>query len=83
MSTHLLKDSAPLQNFIGGQYVPAHGAGRMPLLDPVTEDAYGELPVSDVTDVDAAGVPHHGEEGLATVRPAGGHVVSSWSERCR
>ena len=54
MSTHLLKDSAPLQNFIGGQYVPAHGAGRMPLLDPVTEDAYGELPVSDVTDVDAA-----------------------------
>ncbi|MFC7942227.1 gamma-aminobutyraldehyde dehydrogenase [Microbacterium oxydans] len=54
MSTHLLKDSAPLQNFIGGQYVPAHGAGRMPLLDPVTEDAYGELPVSDVTDADAA-----------------------------
>ncbi|PRA80315.1 gamma-aminobutyraldehyde dehydrogenase [Microbacterium sp. MYb66] len=54
MSSHLLKNSAPLQNFIGGRYVPARGEGRMPLIDPVTEDAYGELPVSDVSDVDAA-----------------------------
>lgn len=43
-----------LQNFIGGQYVPVSGQGRMPLIDPVTEEAYGELPVSDTSDVDAA-----------------------------
>ena len=54
MSSHLLKNSAPLQNFIGGRFVPAGGAGRMPLIDPVTEEAYGELPLSDVGDVDAA-----------------------------
>ena len=54
MSSHLLKNSAPLQNFIGGRYVPASGADRMPLVDPVTEETYGELPVSDGSDVDAA-----------------------------
>lgn len=43
-----------LQNFIGGQYVPLSGQKRMPLIDPVTEEAYGELPVSDASDVDAA-----------------------------
>lgn len=43
-----------LQNFIGGRYVTANGDGRMPLIDPATEEVYGELPVSDVTDVDAA-----------------------------
>jgi betaine-aldehyde dehydrogenase len=43
-----------LQNFIGGQYVPVSGQGRMPLIDPVTEETYGELPVSDASDVDAA-----------------------------
>ncbi len=43
-----------LQNFIGGQYVPVNGQGRMPLIDPVTEETYGELPVSDTSDVDAA-----------------------------
>lgn len=43
-----------LQNFIGGQYVPVNGQGRMPLIDPVTEETYGELPVSDTADVDAA-----------------------------
>ncbi len=43
-----------LQNFIGGQYVPVGGQGRMPLIDPVTEETYGELPVSDTSDVDAA-----------------------------
>jgi len=43
-----------LQNFIGGQYVPVSGQTRMPLIDPVTEEAYGELPVSDASDVDAA-----------------------------
>ena len=44
----------PLQNFIGGRRVPVNGAGRMPLIDPATEETYGELPVSDATDVDAA-----------------------------
>ncbi len=43
-----------LQNFIGGQYVPVNGQGRMPLIDPVTEETYGEMPVSDTSDVDAA-----------------------------
>lgn len=43
-----------LQNFIGGQRVPVNGQGRMPLIDPATEETYGELPVSDGSDVDAA-----------------------------
>lgn len=43
-----------LQNFIGGQYMPVNGQGRMPLIDPATEETYGELPVSDASDVDAA-----------------------------
>lgn len=43
-----------LQNFIGGQYVPVSGQERLPLIDPVTEETYGELPVSDASDVDAA-----------------------------
>lgn len=54
MPTDLLKNAAPLQNFIGGRYVPANGAGRVPLLDPATEEPYGEIPVSDTGDVDAA-----------------------------
>lgn len=43
-----------LQNFIGGRYAPVTGQGRVPLIDPVTEETYGELPVSDTSDVDAA-----------------------------
>ncbi len=43
-----------LQNFIGGRAVTASGSGRLPLIDPVTEEAYGEIPISDRTDVDAA-----------------------------
>ena len=54
MPSHFPENSAPLQNFIAGRFVPVSGAGRMPLIDPVTEDTYGELPVSDVSDVDAA-----------------------------
>ncbi|WP_223622525.1 gamma-aminobutyraldehyde dehydrogenase [Microbacterium sp. EST19A] len=54
MLSDLLKDSATLQNFIGGRYVPAAGGERMPLLDPVTEETYGEIPLSDAGDVDAA-----------------------------
>lgn len=54
MLTELLTDAAPLQNFIGGRYVPAFGAGRMPLIDPATEEVYGEIPLSDAADLDAA-----------------------------
>lgn len=54
MLSDLLKDSVTLQNFIGGRYVPAAGVGRMPLLDPATEETYGEIPLSDAGDVDAA-----------------------------
>ena len=43
-----------LQNFIGGRLVAVNGRGRMPLIDPATEESYGELPVSDGSDVDAA-----------------------------
>lgn len=43
-----------LQNFIGGRSVPVNGAGRLDLIDPATEEVYGELPISDASDVDAA-----------------------------
>jgi betaine-aldehyde dehydrogenase len=43
-----------LQNFIGGRYVRVSGQGRMPLIDPATEETYGDLPLSDTSDVDAA-----------------------------
>jgi betaine-aldehyde dehydrogenase len=43
-----------LQNFIGGRHVPVNGSVRLPLIDPATEEVYGELPVSDRSDVDAA-----------------------------
>ncbi|WP_431865008.1 gamma-aminobutyraldehyde dehydrogenase [Microbacterium paraoxydans] len=46
--------TVPLQNFIGGRAVTAAASGRLPLIDPVTEEAYGEIPISDRTDVDAA-----------------------------
>ncbi|MBW1640857.1 gamma-aminobutyraldehyde dehydrogenase [Microbacterium resistens] len=48
MSTRLL------QNVIAGRSVPAHGTGRMELIDPATEETYGQAPVSDRADVDAA-----------------------------
>ncbi|WP_067247953.1 gamma-aminobutyraldehyde dehydrogenase [Microbacterium resistens] len=48
MSTRLL------QNVIAGRSVPAHGTRRMELIDPATEEAYGQAPVSDRADVDAA-----------------------------
>ena len=54
MPSDLLKNAATLQNFIGGRFVPAAGARRMPLLDPTTEETYGEIPLSDAGDVDAA-----------------------------
>nr|WP_314840729.1 gamma-aminobutyraldehyde dehydrogenase [uncultured Microbacterium sp.] len=44
----------PLQNMIGGRRVSANGQGRMPLIDPASEETYGEVPISDASDVDAA-----------------------------
>ena len=44
----------PLLNLIEGVSTPAHGAERLPLIDPVTEEVYGEIPLSDRDDVDAA-----------------------------
>ena len=49
-----LSETALLQNFIGGRAVAAHGEGRMDLIDPVTEQVYGQAPISDQSDVDAA-----------------------------
>jgi betaine-aldehyde dehydrogenase len=49
-----LSETALLQNFIGGRSVAAHGEGRMDLIDPVTEQVYGQAPISDQSDVDAA-----------------------------
>ncbi|SFR54426.1 betaine-aldehyde dehydrogenase [Microbacterium azadirachtae] len=46
--------STLLQNFIGGRSVAAHGEGRMDLIDPVTEQVYGQAPISDQSDIDAA-----------------------------
>lgn len=50
----VMRTELSLQNFIGGRYVPVHGDGTMPLIDPATEDVYGTLPVSDRDDVDTA-----------------------------
>ena len=49
-----LADTALLQNFIGGRPVAAHGEGRMDLIDPVTEQVYGQAPISDQRDIDDA-----------------------------
>ncbi|WP_102191498.1 gamma-aminobutyraldehyde dehydrogenase [Microbacterium aurantiacum] len=49
-----MRTQSSLQNFIGGRYVPVHGGGTIPLIDPATEEVYGSLPVSDRRDVDAA-----------------------------
>ena len=49
-----VNDPAPVQNFIGGRTVRASGERRLPLVDPATGEAYGDLPISDGADVDAA-----------------------------
>ncbi|WP_309065588.1 gamma-aminobutyraldehyde dehydrogenase [Microbacterium sp.] len=41
-------------NHIAGARRPAHGAGRIDLVDPTTERTYGSIPISDRDDVDAA-----------------------------
>ncbi|MFS0910572.1 gamma-aminobutyraldehyde dehydrogenase [Microbacterium sp. 179-I 3D2 NHS] len=54
MVSDLPRDAAPLQNFIGRRFVPARADGRLALLDPATEETYGEIPLSGSADVDAA-----------------------------
>ncbi len=43
-----------LQNHIAGSYCDAHGAQRLDLVDPATEQVYARIPLSDATDLDAA-----------------------------
>jgi 1-pyrroline dehydrogenase len=43
-----------LQNFIGGQFVEAHGEATLDVVDPRTEEVVAVSPVSDRADVDAA-----------------------------
>jgi len=49
-----LSEPALLHNVIGGRPVAAHGEGRMDLIDPVTEQVYGQAPISDQRDIDDA-----------------------------
>lgn len=40
--------------FIGGDWVAAHGPGRLPVLDPFTEQTWTAVPDADAQDVDRA-----------------------------
>ncbi len=40
--------------FIGGEWRPAAGTGRIDVLDPATEQVIGQVPAADAQDVDAA-----------------------------
>lgn len=40
--------------FIGGDWVRAHGTGRLPVLDPFTEQPWAAVPDGDAEDVDRA-----------------------------
>jgi len=46
--------SAPIRNFINGEYVDARTDDGFDVIDPATEEAYGSSPVSGQADVDAA-----------------------------
>lgn len=41
-------------HFIGGELVPAHAEARIDLIDPATEEVFGQTPDGDAADVDAA-----------------------------
>lgn len=43
-----------LQNFIDGEFVPAHGDGTLDVIDPRTEEIVAVSPISDSVDVDIA-----------------------------
>jgi len=40
--------------FIGGEWVRAHSSSRTPIVNPATEEVWGEVPDADSHDVDAA-----------------------------
>src|SRR4051812_10118620 len=46
--------SGTLRNFVGGAYVESSSDERLDLIDPVTEQVYGQSPISDAEDVDRA-----------------------------
>lgn len=46
--------SAPVRNFIDGQYAEARGDDTLELIDPATEEVYGHSPISNVEDVHEA-----------------------------
>lgn len=46
MSSHL--------NFVHGHWIEPHAAGEIDLINPVTEDVYGQIPTSSASDVDEA-----------------------------
>lgn len=48
-STH-----SPIRNFIGGEWVPASGANTLEVTDPATGDVLGQVPLSTLSDADAA-----------------------------
>ncbi len=54
MATTASTPTAPLENFIDGEYVEATGASTFDLVDPATEGVYGASPVSDRATVDRA-----------------------------
>jgi aminomuconate-semialdehyde/2-hydroxymuconate-6-semialdehyde dehydrogenase len=43
-----------LSNFIGGEYCPPANGGYLPLYNPATGSAYGQVPDSSASDVEAA-----------------------------
>ena len=43
-----------LRNFIDGRFVDARGDDALDLVDPATEEVYGQAPISTAADIDAA-----------------------------
>ncbi len=46
--------TAPIRNFIGGEWVPSSGSDALDVTDPGTGDVLGHVPLSTSADVDAA-----------------------------
>ncbi|MGH2706858.1 MAG: aldehyde dehydrogenase family protein [Actinomycetota bacterium] len=44
----------PDQHFIGGEWVTSHGAGRIEVINPATEEVFAAVPAGAETDVDDA-----------------------------
>lgn len=47
------------KHFIGGEFVDAHGTGRIPVVNPATETPIGSIPDGDEADVNAAAIAAH------------------------